>query len=222
MSKSEKCFLWLAGVFVSALIISNIVAVKLISLGSVGNLAFFVPVAVFLYAITFPITDVISEIWGKARARAVVWTGFGVSLFASLCFQMAILIPAAPVWEGQEAFAQVLGPNLRVTVAALLAYILSQTHDVWAFHFWKRVTAGRHLWLRNTASTAVSQLLDTSIFITLAFAGSGVILWQLILAQYLVKLAIAVLDTPVVYLLVWWIRQYLNREKEKEHVYATV
>ena len=102
-------------------------------------------------------------------------------------------------------------PALRVTVAGLVAYIISQSHDVWAFHVWKRVTRGKWLWLRNNASTIVSQLIDTVIFITLAFYGvvPNNILLKLIIGQWMWKAVVAVLDTPFVYLGVYVLRKSL-------------
>jgi hypothetical protein len=94
----------------------------------------------------------------------------------------------------------------RIILASFIAYLLSQTHDVWAFHFWKKLFRGRHLWLRNNISTASSQLLDTVVFISVAFLGIMPV-GQLIAGQYVVKLGIALLDTPLVYLLVWLIRK---------------
>ena len=90
-------------------------------------------------------------------------------------------------------------------MASFIAYLISQFHDVWAFHFWKNKTNDRHLWLRNNLSTAVSQFLDSFIFITIAFYGVMPI-WPLIMGQWIIKIAIALLDTPVVYLVVWALR----------------
>ncbi len=127
----------------------------------------------------------------------------------SLASQVGHLAPAASFWQDQEAYQAVLDSNLRLTIAGMVAYLISQYHDVWAFHFWKRQTAGRHLWLRNTASTMVSQLLDTLIFVTIAFYGVIPHLGAMIVGQYLVKLLIALLDTPLVYGLVWLIRRHV-------------
>lgn len=184
----------LVGLFAGLLVIANVIAVKPVTIGP-----FVVPAAVVVYAMTFLVTDTVAEVWGKERAQAVVWTGFGVSIFVALWVQVAIRLPGAAFWQEQAAFATILGANLRVVAASMLAYLVSQLHDVWAFHFWKAKTGGRHLWWRNTASTAVSQLLDTTIFITVAFYGLWPNLGAAILGQYVVKVAVAVLDTPLVY-----------------------
>ncbi|MDR6224973.1 queuosine precursor transporter [Desmospora profundinema] len=206
LSLDDRWFILLTGCFSGMLIIANVLAVKIIQI-PLGNGALFFPAAVLVYALTFAITDAVSEIWGRERTQWLVLVGFITSLLAAVMVQLAIAFPSAPFWQGQEAYAAVLGSNLRVTVAGLAAYLISQYHDIWAFQFWKRLTGARHLWLRNNLSTAVSQLLDTAVFITLAFYGSVPDLWGMILAQYVVKLIIAAFDTPLVYGLVWLIRR---------------
>ena len=99
----------------------------------------------------------------------------------------------------QSAYEALLGPNRRIVLASLLAYLCSQKHDVWAFHFWKALTGGRHKWLRNNLSTMTSQLIDTVIFVGIAFWGVVPNLGEMILAQYVLKLLIALVDTPLFY-----------------------
>lgn len=124
------------------------------------------------------------------------------SLILVIYSQIAALYPPASIFEGNEAFMKVFGATPRIVLASILAYVLSQSHDVWAFHFWKRITGGSHLWLRNNLSTMVSQFIDTLVFITVAFAGTvpGTALSQMVFSQYAVKLIIAAIDTPFVYL----------------------
>jgi uncharacterized integral membrane protein (TIGR00697 family) len=177
----------------------------------VGGL--FVPAGVFAYCATFWATDVISEIWGKARANSVVLAGFLTLVAALVLTQISIWWPPAPFWGHQEAYRAILGSTSRIMVASLTAYLVSQYHDVWSFHFWRSVTDGRHLWLRNCASTIVSQLIDTVVFITLAFAGVLPIL-PLILGQWVVKIAVALLDTPFVYIAVGALRRRSAKGEE--------
>ena len=158
---------------------------------------------------TFTMTDTIGEVWGKKYAQQVVIAGLLTLIVALLLIYLAVILPAAPFWEEEEAFQRILGMKqgaLRIIVASIVAYSISQYHDVWAFHFWKKVTNERHLWLRNNASTLVSQAIDTSLFITLAFYGVVPIL-PLILGQYFIKVCVALLDTPIVYLLVHFVRK---------------
>jgi hypothetical protein len=114
------------------------------------------------------------------------------------------LLPPAPFWEGQSAYESILGMVPRITLASMIAYLISQHHDVFAFHFWRQKTKGRFLWLRNNASTMVSQALDTGLFIPIAFWGtvSTEVLTEMLLTQYVIKLIIAAGDTPFCYLLV--------------------
>lgn len=200
---ADKAFLLLATLFSGLLVISNILAVKPVEVSG----GVIVPAAVLAYALTFPITDAISEVWGRKRANALVLAGFVTSLVAAVMVRLAIWMPSAPFWTLQEAFQEILSSNFRIVAASMTAYLISQFHDVWAFSFWKKMTGGRHLWLRNNASTAVSQLLDTVIFITLAFWGVWPSILPVIIGQFTVKILIALADTPLVYLLVGWLRR---------------
>jgi uncharacterized integral membrane protein (TIGR00697 family) len=205
LPKQEKAFLLLSCVFVVLLAISNVIAGKLITVGGL-----FAPAAVLCYSLTFVATDTMTELWGKERTRFVVNVGFLVAILSAVLIRLAIFLPAAPFWQGQEAFAAVLGANLRITVASLTAYLISQYHDIWAFTYWKEKTGGRFLWLRNNLSTGGSQILDTAIFITLAFAGTGAPLLSMIMGQYAIKLVIAICDTPLVYLCISGVKRYVG------------
>jgi uncharacterized integral membrane protein (TIGR00697 family) len=129
-----------------------------------------------------------------------VWIGFLSLLGFSLAVAVAIYWPAAPfAVERVDAFNTVLGQTPRIALASVVAYLISQHHDVWAFQFWKERFNGRHLWLRNKTSTIVSQLLDSAIFLFIAFYGIMPI-GQMILDMWMVKVIIAMLDTPFMYL----------------------
>jgi len=123
------------------------------------------------------------------------------------------LLPPAPFWEGQSAYESILSMVPRITLASMIAYLVSQHHDVFAFHFWRQKTKGRFLWLRNNASTMVSQALDTGLFITIAFWGvySTEILLNMLRTQYIIKLAIAACDTPFCYMLVGLLRERVKQ-----------
>ena len=209
----RRNLLVLIALFITSLTASNLTASKLVFLGRVGGVTLLTPAAVVAYAATFLFTDIISEVWGKKIAGQVVFAGFISQLLLIFLVNLAIILPVAPFQgsEFQEAYARILGPSWYIVVGGLIAYLVSQYHDVWAFHMWREKTKGKWLWLRNNASTMVSQLIDTVIFITLAFAilpqvalGSPIIPWNnlpgLILGQYIVKLIIALLDTPFCYL----------------------
>lgn len=191
---------YLSGIFVGLLLLSNIVAVKLISVGS----WIVIPAAAVIYVCTYPILDVLTEAYGKEAARKTVQTGFIAQLLAIGFIWIAIHLPAAPFYENQDAFETIFSAGFRVTIASLAAYVISQNLDVTIFDKLKRKHGTKQLWVRNNVSTMVSQLVDTTIFITIAFAGTMplAVLLGMIASQYVFKFAIAILDTPIVYLLV--------------------
>ena len=194
------------GTFAGLTVIANIIAVKPVMFGP-----FVVPAAVIIYATTFLMTDVLAEHWGKETAFQAVISGFVANIMLVLGVTLAIWWPGAVFWENQEALQMILGLAPRVVLASMTAYLISQNHDIWAFHFWKRKTKGKYLWLRNNASTAVSQLIDTTLFITIAFYGILPIV-PLIIGQYVVKLIIAAIDTPFCYATVNIIQKIKPRE----------
>ena len=190
--------------FCSLLIVANIMAVKLVSVGP-----FVVPVAVVAYPFTFLVTDTISEIFGRRVATRVIWLGFAMNILVVLLIYLGKIVPPASFWEGQQAYETILGSVPRIVLASMVAYLASQHHDVIAFHFWRRLTKGRFLWLRNNASTVVSQGVDTGLFIPIAFAGQVPTntLLSMMAGQYIIKLVIAVFDTPLCYALVWLLKR---------------
>ncbi|QHJ69517.1 queuosine precursor transporter [Planococcus halotolerans] len=192
--------LYLNGAFVGLLILSNILAVKLFSIGEWMVL----PAAVIVYVFTFPITDTIAEVYGKEAARKTVFAGFITQLAALAFIFFAIHLPAAPFFGDQSSFESIFSAGFRVTLASLVSYFISQNLDVTIFHKLKERHGESKLWIRNNASTMVSQLADTTIFITIAFAGTmpaGALI-GMIVTQYLFKWIVATADTPLVYLLV--------------------
>jgi len=187
----------LQSLFVSGLLVSNIIAAKVIVLWKLE-----LPAAVIIYPFTFLFTDIIGELYGKDEGNRTVWYGFLASIFAMVIIYAGMLLPPASFMAKQQsAYEILLGPNRRIVAASLFAYLCSQKHDVWAFHFLKDLTNRRHKWLRNNLSTIASQFVDTTIFITLAFWGTVPHLGKMIVSQYLVKVLIALLDTPLFYAL---------------------
>ncbi len=201
IQREEKAYVLLIAIFVGGLVIAGVLANKIVNVAGL-----IVPAGVLAYSITFPITDIICEVWGKKRGKYVVFSGFITLLVVLGLIRLALIFPKAPFWTNEEAFARILGSTSRIIIASFIAYLVSQYHDVWAFHFWRKVTKGKYLWLRNNASTFVSQFIDTVVFITIAFYGVMPVL-TLIKGQYIIKLLIALVDTPVVYFGVWLIRR---------------
>jgi len=198
----------LATLFATCLIVANIIAVKLVAIGG-----WVVPAGVIAYPLTFLFTDVIAELYGRKIASRVIWVGFGVSILMVILVFGGRLLPPASIWTDQSAYESILAMLPRITLASMIAYLVSQHHDVFAFHFWRQKTKGRFLWLRNNASTMVSQALDTGIFITIAFWGvySTEILLNMLRTQYIIKLAIAACDTPFCYMLVGLLRERVKQ-----------
>lgn len=192
--------LYLNGAYVGLLILSNILAVKLFSLGNWAVL----PAAVIIYVFTYPITDTITEVYGKEAARKTVMAGLFTQLAAILFIYIAIQLPPAGFYEHQTEFETIFTAGFRVTAASLISFLISQNLDVSVFHKLKGKHGDKKLWIRNNASTMISQLVDTVVFIMIAFYGTVpfAALLSLIATQYAFKFAAAILDTPLVYLLV--------------------
>lgn len=197
-------FIYLNALFVGLLLISNILGVKLFQVGP-----FILPAAVIVYVGTFLITDVIGEVYGKEAARKTVQAGFITQIFALVFIFIAIKLPAAPLFERQTEFENILGGSFRVILASFISYFASQNVDVTIFHRLKAKHGTKKLWLRNNVSTMTSQLIDTTLFITIAFLGTVPVnvLFGMIVTQYAFKFCIALLDTPLAYLLVRWARR---------------
>lgn len=204
MKKTDSKLMFLSTLFVGFYLLANILAVKKIDLGP-----FVLTGGLFVFPITFLLTDAINEIFGRIVANRLVWFGFASMALAAAVIQIVIAVPPSAMWAEQEAFQTVLGGTLRITIASMVAYLVSQFHDVWAFDFWKKKTRGKYLWLRNNASTIVSQTIDSTIFILIAFAGlmPNSALIPMITGQLVVKWIIAIADTPFCYLLVSWLRR---------------
>ena len=202
--REDKAFIILLSIFAGSITIASVLANKIISV-----FGLFVPAGVLAYSITFIVTDTISEIWGKERANYTVLGGFIALISTLILVQISLVWPKAPFWTQETAFQSILGSTSRIIIASFTAYLVSQFHDVWAFHFWKGVTNERHLWLRNNLSTATSQFLDSFIFIVIAFYGVMPI-WPLIIGQWVIKFSIAILDTPVIYFVIWLLRDRLR------------
>ena len=204
MEKEKKLMMWNL-MFVTSLIVANVISSKLVILG--GH--FIVPAAVVSYAVTFLCTDIIGEIWGKEEANNTVKRGLIFQIIATILILLAIRLPIAPfMTDFQEQFKSVLGGSVRMTLASLAAYIVAQANDVYIFHKIKEKTGKKHRWLRNNASTICSQFIDTAIFITIAFYGKVPNLWVVIYSQFTVKAVLALLDTPIFY--------YFTNEKNEE------
>lgn len=183
-------------------VIAAVAANKIVA---VGNL--YVPGGVIVASATFLVTDILSEIWGKEVSKRAVWSGFYGLLLMVATFWIVSAWPAPPFAQSTaERFEEILGLTPRIAIASIIAYLLSQHHDVFMFHFLKDKYNGKHLWLRNNVSTLLSQLIDSAVFITIAFYGILPI-FSMIVSMWIVKAAIALIDTPFIYLVRWAARR---------------
>ncbi len=182
----------LIGLYVACEIISNVTASKPVAIAGIV-----VPAAVFLYTLTFTLIDLINERLGKAGARQVIATAFAANLLLAGYVQFAIWLPAAPFYRDAAIFAGVLGSTPRIVFASLVAYLVSSLVDAEIFAWWRAHVAGPK-WARVLSSNAVSTLVDSALFITIAFAGVLPV-WSLIGGQYLVKMAVTLVSLPLIY-----------------------
>ena len=196
--------------FFSGMAIAAVLAAKIINIAG-----FAVPAGVLAYAITFACTDIIGEVYGEKVARKMVMAGFVAMISVTLLIQLAIAWPAAYFWQGEEMFEQILGSSPRIIAGSMVAYICSQYLDITIFSRMKQATSGKHLWLRNNVSTFSSQLIDSAVFVTVAFYGVFPVS-EMIIGQWIVKMLIAAIDTPVVYLGVSFLRKSLNADECSE------
>ena len=196
MRKTQENLMILNGIFIATLIIANIVSAKIVSFWGLV-----IPAAIVAYPLTFLMTDVIGELWGKEEAKRTVKIGLICQALSLVLIGLAILLPVAPFADNQAEFKAIMGQSFRVVLASLVAYMIAQANDVFIFHKLKKKTNGKHKWLRNNLSTMTSQLIDTAIFITIAFIGTVPNIFVMIVSQYLIKFIYAIIDTPFFYLL---------------------
>lgn len=218
--RAEKAYLILAAIFLSALVASNLIFQKFFHWSPFGLYTFELSVGILPYPITFIVTDLVSEIYGKRRANQMVFVGFVASLFTLLIVVVADTASATS-WSpiSDQTFSEVFGFTYVAVGASMTAYLLAQLVDVQLFHFWKKMTKGKHLWLRNNASTFTSQLVDTLV-ILLILCSLNVIAWErftgLLINGFLFKVLIAIADTPIVYLVVGIFRHQFKLKSEQE------
>ena len=233
--RRDALFLTLSGVFLTSLVLGNVIGTtKFVTIFSLdlpswlqalipelvrngSNYTMSVPAGVVAYPFTFLATDLISELFGRKRAQMLVWVGFGMNVFMLLLMSINHWLPnSSGVSGGLDLFEGVYQFMVGNTIASMIAYLIAQSVDVRLYHFWKRLTKGKHLWLRNNASTTVSQLVDSTAIITILYlAGNlgdaidnvGAVI-ILILNSYLFKFFFALFDTPLMYLGVRLLKNY--------------
>jgi len=190
-------------IFVTFVLLTNTVGVKLFTLFDTVTL----PVSILWFPLTFLITDIVSEMYGAKRARFLVIMGFGMSVLLLAFSLVGINLEAASFYVLEADYENIFGPVWRLLFASMAAYLLAQMFDVQLFHFFKRLTQGKHLWLRNNGSTMISQFVDSLtvnvIFLyknPAVFDGTFEDVMTVVFSVYAVKVVIAALDTPFCYL----------------------
>ncbi|NLK51167.1 MAG: queuosine precursor transporter [Syntrophomonadaceae bacterium] len=203
MPNVSPLFFWLASFFVTCLLISNIIAGKLIQVKGLV-----LPAAVILFPVAYILGDVLTEVYGFKRSRLVIWVGFAASAFMSLIFLLTVALPHPEFWGNQEAYTVVLGFTPRLVLASLIAYLIGEFSNAALLSKIKIITGGRWLWTRTIGSTLVGQGIDTLLFISIAFWGmlSPSMLVGMMVAQYLWKVGYEIAATPLTYLLVKWVK----------------
>ncbi len=201
----SKLFACLMGVYVTCLLLSNLIAVKIISVGGITLSA-----SVILFPITYILADVFTEVYGFRDMRTVIWMGFGCSAFAVLIYMITIALPHPAFWEDQEAFIAVLGTTPRIFFASLAGYLFGEFSNAMILSRMKVKTKGRMLWLRTIGSTVIGEAFDTVIFIGISFWGTmeTSVLLQMILFQYLFKVCYEIICTPATYAVVDRLKAY--------------
>jgi uncharacterized integral membrane protein (TIGR00697 family) len=221
MEKEISEHKWLpaiTAVFVTSLIVSNIIAVKLIALGP-----FYLPAAVLIFPVSYIFGDILTEVYGYAQARRVIWIGFSCNLLAVVVFSLSVALPPAPFWQigtmdsvesSQHAYRAIFYSTPRILLASFLAYLAGELLNSFVLAKMKVATNGRHLWVRTIGSTVVGQLADSGIFILLAFYGTVPFPALITIAgsQWLIKSVYEAFMTPFTCLAVNYLKRVENED----------
>ena len=215
-----QIYLYLGALFITSLVVSNLIFQKFFYWNPLGDIKlwgaslFEISVGILPYPITFLITDLISEIFGKRKANQVVIAGIFASFFSLAIVYTASAVPATE-WSpvSNSMFSDVFGNTIVAVFASMMAYLLAQFVDIQIYHFWKKLTKGKYLWLRNNFSTFSSQFIDT-FTVVLLLCAFGEIPWDLfyglVISGFIFKIFIAFLDTPLLYFFVYLLRKRFN------------
>ncbi len=201
MKFKDQLYIILAGIFIASLVTCNLIANKFVTV-DLGFKVFIVSAGILPYPLTFLVTDLISELYGQKKANLVVFSGFVASMFVLLFLWLGSQFDAIPSSMVNDSTYNTVFQNAwRLIAASMIAYLFAQFIDVRIFHFWKRLTNGKHLWLRNNGSTIASQLVDTTLVICILFID----VWEpsqiisVIIDGWIFKMFMAFIDTPIIY-----------------------
>lgn len=209
--KNFKYLNLITAFFVTVLLISNIASSKILLLGP-----FTFDGGTILFPLSYIFGDVLTEVYGYAQTRKIIWTGFSMIILASIVFYIVGFLPAAADWTGQASYDQILGQVPRIVLASVLAFFAGAFSNSYVMARMKVKTAGRYLWLRTIGSTLVGEGVDTSVFVLVAFAGtlSDSLLTSIILSNYIFKVGVEVIFTPLTYAIIGFLKK-----NEKEDFY---
>jgi uncharacterized integral membrane protein (TIGR00697 family) len=197
-------FLFAGILFAACLLISNILAVKIIMIGPWAA-----PAGVLIFPISYIINDVIAEVWGYKKARLIIWAGFAVNIIAILFYSLSIAMPSAPFWGNQNAYATILSNTPRIAAASLVAYLVGSFMNAWVMSSVKVLTHGKNFSFRAVLSTIAGEGIDSTLFISIAFAGlvPSNMLLTMILTQTFIKVGFEVIALPLTIVVVKWIKR---------------
>ena len=201
MKFKDQFYVILAGIFIASLVTCNLIANKFVTV-DLGFKIFIVSAGILPYPLTFLVTDLISELYGQRKANLVVFSGFMASMFVLLFLWLGSQFDAIPgSIVNDSTYNSVFQNAWRLIAASMVAYLFAQFIDVRIFHFWKKLTNGKHLWLRNNGSTVASQLVDTTLVICILFVGvwESDQIFSAIIDGWLFKMLMALIDTPIIY-----------------------
>ncbi len=199
----------ITALFVTVLLISNVASTKIVDFGW-----FTFDGGTLLFPLSYIFGDILTEVYGYARSRKVIWTGFLAALIMSVTFMVVGALPAATEWTHQAAYDQILGLTPRIVTASLIAYVVGELSNSFILAKLKVVTNGRQLWTRTISSTLVGQVLDTGLFIAIAFWGlfPPSLMITLIVSNYIFKCGVEILFTPITYWLTSWLKYQENED----------
>ena len=206
MSEKEsfKYYSIISTLFVATLMISNVVATKLFSLGSLIFTG-----GILIFPITYIFGDILTEVYGYSRSRRIIWTGFFSLIFMAFIFWIVGLLPPAPTWQNQDAYLLILGFVPRIVLASIIGYWAGEFANSFVLAKMKLLTKGKHLWARTISSTIAGEGVDTALFVLIGFYGvvSGPILLMAILSGYIFKVAYEAAATPITYKIVGFLKK---------------
>jgi queuosine precursor transporter len=188
----------LIGLYVAFILVSNIIAYKIVVF-DFGFTTFFATAATLVFSVTFLLTDIVNEKFGRKETQKMIFIAFITQIAVALFIWLAISLEPAPFWTDQEIFAKIIGFAPRIMLASWIAFLISENMDAYIFSWFKKITNGKHLWMRNLFSSIPSMALDTVIFVTIAFYKVQPLL-PLIIGVLAIKWLVGIIDVPFMYL----------------------